>query len=161
MFYRHHNLKRAIGLLGVVLALLSGVQQGHSFCYLAGCDFSLSSLEKAGQGSDRLTNACPCSRTCSRRPADSSATESSEGRNLGSPSDSCPCPTTCWCHQSPEPLSLPASAPGPVELLTQSTELVTATMDFDLGSLHSQKTTAEGSPETAMLRCAKLCRFLI
>ncbi len=156
MFYRHHNLKRAMGLLGVVLALLSGVQQGHSFCYLAGCGSSSASLESV----DSLAGVCSCPAVCSKRSTSASST--SEGRNVDSPSNSCPCPTTCWCHQPAEPLGLPANASGPVELLAQNVELVTSLVGCDLDSLHNRKTTtSNASLETAMLRCAKLCRFLI
>jgi len=159
MFYRHHNLKQAIGLLGVVLALLSGVQQGHAFCYLAGCGPSLVLSERT----DSLAGACPCSQACGERLTSSLATISLARVDgaIHRPSDSCPCPSTCWCHQSPEPLSLPASAPSSVELLAQSIGLATVLLDCDLGSLHDQATATDAPFETAMLRCAKLCRFLI
>ena len=118
MFYRNHNLRRTIGLLGVALALLSGIQQGHAFCYLAGCDSASTRAEQSDQMADSLVAACSCSRACNKTRTKSSASIACEG--VANQSEPCPCPPACWCHQLPEPLGLPASASVSVDLLSQS-----------------------------------------
>lgn len=170
MFYRNHNLRRAIGLLGIALALLSGVQQGHTFCYLAGCHsvaLGATTLgEKTSLKADRLESRC-CSRSCNRvwSQSQKKLSSSSDGEIANKPSGSCPCPPSCWCHQTPEPLGLPTSAPASVDLLAQGIGQSLATMTqpayCDQGWLPELKTPTDASLETVMLRCAKLCRFLI
>jgi len=156
MFYRNHNLRRAIGLLAIVLALLSGVQQGHALCYLAGCNIVSTQTEKT----DSSVGRC-----CSQRSCRVQSPSLSECEGVGKPSGSCPCPPTCWCHQTPGPLGLPTSAPVSVDLLAQGIEQSLATMIqpvcCDQGWLSELKAPADASIETVVLRCAKLCRFLI
>ncbi|NOY40444.1 MAG: hypothetical protein GXP26_01220 [Planctomycetes bacterium] len=160
MFYRNHNLKRAIGLLGVALALLSGIQQGHSFCFRAGSSSPLATAEAAGS----LVDVCNCcSRTCNERQK--KYFSSTEGGNDASQDDSSPCPATCWCHQSLVPLGLPTGAPEPVDLLAQSLGQfhlpMAASAGCEQGSLYDLETTFDASIGSSTLRCAKLCRFLI
>ncbi len=170
MFYRNYNLRRAIGLLGVVLALLSGIQQGHAFCYLTGCDSASTRIEQTDKMADSLVAACSCSRTCNKTRTKFSASTPSEStacEGVANQSDSCPCPPACWCHQLPEPLGLPASASVSVDLLSQSKSigqshiLTTAVAGCDQSSLYDLETTISASFESVMLRCAKLCRFLV
>jgi len=200
MFYRNHNLRQAIGLLGIVLALLSGVQQGHTFCYLAGCYLAgchsatlgektlgektvgektlgkktlveKTLTEKAlGDKTDSLVSSC-CSRSCSRvrsqsqKKSQKKSSSSADGEIANKPGGSCPCPPTCWCHQTPEPLGLPTSAPISVDLLAQSIgqSLATRTQPTccDPGLLSGLKAPTDASIGSVMLRCATLCRFLI
>jgi len=163
MFYRNHNLRRAIGLLGVALALLSGIQQGHAFCYLTGCDSASTRVEQSDQMADSLVAACSCSRTCNKTRTKSSASTACEG--VANQSEPCPCPPACWCHQLPEPFGLPTSASVHVDLLSQSIgqshTLMTTVAGCDRRSLYDLETTIGASFESVMLRCAKLCRFLI
>jgi len=159
VFYRSYNMKRAVGLLGVALALLSGVQQSHSFCYLAGCASPSSPVDtKAGSS----VGTCTCSRMCNEGRTKSSPLSSVRAPEVGQ-SGSCPCPPTCWCHQSPGPLSLPISASA--ERLSQSPEQshtpMTAPAGCDQGSTRNREATVARSVDGAMVRCAKLCRFLI
>jgi len=157
VFYRSYNMKRAIGLLGVVLALLSGVQQGHSFCFLAGCVSPSSSVDAKA---DCLGGACSCSRRSSERQVKCSPSSGVESPDAG---QSCPCPPTCWCHQSPGPLGLPTSASAErlSQSLGQSHTLITASVGCDQGSTRNREATVARSVDGAMVRCAKLCRFLI
>lgn len=164
MFYRNHNLRRAIGLFGIVIALLSGVQQGHTFCYLAGCNsVSKQSVSSQIEKTDKLVSVCSCSRNCNVVQEKPSVLI--EGQGVDRSSGSCPCPPTCWCHQTPGPLGLPTSAPASVDLLAQGIEQSLATMIqlacCDQGLLPELKAPTDASLETVMLRCAKLCRFLI
>jgi len=159
MFYRNHNLKRTIGLLGVVLAMLSGIQQSHALCYLAVCNTHSASVEKADKG----TAACPFAHRCNERRTKPSVLPEDAGVNRHS--DSCPCPPTCWCHQSPGPLSLPTSACEPVELSPRSLERFHSPMT-SLGvcgrsSSADLEAMIGASIESVTLHCAKLCRFLI
>ncbi len=164
MFYRNHNLRRAIGLFGIVIALLSGVQQGHTFCYLTGCNsVSTRSDSTQTEKSDSFVSVCSCSQSCNVVQEKSSVL--TQGQGVDNPSGSCPCPPTCWCHQTPGPLGLPTSAPVSVNLLAQGIEQSLATMIqlacCDQGLLPELKASTDTSLETVMLRCAKLCRFLI
>jgi len=165
MFYRNHNLRQAIGLLGVVLALLSGIQQGHAFCYLAGCDSASTRVEQSDQMADSLVAACSCSRTCNKTRTKSSASTACEG--VVNQSEPCPCPPACWCHQLPGPLGLPTSASVPEDLLSQLigqshvTMAVSVSTGSDQSSQYDLETTISASFESVMPRCAKLCRFLI
>jgi len=181
MFYRNHNLRLAIGLLGVVLTLWSGVQQSHAFCYLAGCNSATTQSEKT-EKADSIESVRCCSRSysskkgycskksyCSRQTKSSSAESKSsaetEGVDLPNGSCPCPCPPTCWCHQSPEPLGLPTSVPASIDLLSQGFGQSLAPMVqpscCDQGLLYDSNTTTDASIATVLLRCAKLCRFLI
>jgi len=174
MFYRNHNLRRAIGLLGIVLALLSGVQQGHTFCYLSDCH-STTTLgkktsptlgKKTGLKADSLVSSC-CSWSCSRVRGQSpnKSSSSADGEITNKPDGSCPCPPTCWCHQTPGPLGLPTSVPVSVDLLAQGIGQSLATMIqptcCDQGLLSELKAPSDASIEPVVLRCARLCRFLI
>jgi len=158
MFYHNHNLKRAIGLMGVALALLSGVQQSHSFCYLAGCAPPAETVVAEANG---LASACGCSCACNEEQTVSSG----KMAPVASRGGSCPCPPTCWCHQPSEPWGLPTSTSGSAERLSQSVgqsfALVTAPASCDQGSTRSLETRIAGSIDGARLRCAELCRFLI
>ncbi len=159
MFYRNHNLKQAIGLLGVVLALLFGIQQSLASCYLAGC----SSPPAAVDSTDGLVDASTCSDACCGRQTKLSLLLVSG--NDASPGDSCPCPSTCWCHQTLVPLGLPTSAPESLERLAQSMgqfcSPTVASVGCEQGLPYGVEATIGASPGSTPLRCAKLCRFLI
>ena len=166
MFYRNHNLRRAIGLLGIVIAMLSGVQQGHTFCYLAGCHSTTLCEKTLSDKTDSIVSSC-CSRSCSRvgRQSQNRPSTSPEGDIANKPSGSCPCPPTCWCHQTPEPLGLPTSAPASIDLLSECVGRVFAAAVqptcCNHGLLSGLKAPTDASIEPVVLRCAKLCRFLI
>jgi len=169
MFYRNYNLKRVVGLLGVALAMLSGIQQNHAFCLLSGCGSPTASFEKTGEKTGRSVAVCCSSQSCSNMLAKSSASTASAStgcQNVDKQSDSCPCPPSCWCHQSPEPLGLPTSASKSLDLLSQSTVETllpsTSQAGSDPCSPHDLETTiGTSSIESVILHCAKLCRFLI
>lgn len=158
MFYRNHNLKRSIGLLGVVLALLFGLRQSLASCYLAGC-----SSPAVVEATDSLVVVCTCSDACNERQTKLSSSLVS-GNDAGQ-GDSCPCPSTCWCHQSLVPLGLPTSAPESLELLAQSIEPfcspTVASVGCEQSLPHGLEATIGASTGSASLRCARLCRFLI
>lgn len=156
MFRRHHNLKRALGLLGVVLALVSSVQQSRLLCSLAGC----SPAHACGESGD-------CEHACSISPT--GPTEFDPACARETLSDSCPaespCPSTCWCHRAPDPFGLPRMASEPLETL----EVVAAVLDVGLLAGVQEAQTSVGQPryigadvgDTAAERCAVLCRFVI
>ncbi len=177
MFFRNSNLRRATGLLGVALALLSGIQQqSHALCFLAGCHGISVSIEETGPKTDRLRGACSCSRNSRRTlsATDASVTterqgaaecEAAECGGVGQHHGACPCPPTCWCHVSSAPLGLPVSESRSAERLPPSMEPsplpMTALVQSDLGPKRSLETTIARSKDGARLRCAKLCRFRI
>ncbi len=158
MFRHYDNSKRAIALLGVVLALSSGFQQAHWLCELGGCK-AASVADKSCEHDSKVTHSCT----------------HSHGYNIGKPSasedcdqsqkGSCPCPPECWCHQAPQPLELPRSAPEPAELLLQGFVCgfanENAVADSDSICLHISAWANEAMVETSSERCAHLCRFLI
>jgi hypothetical protein len=152
--------------LGIVLALLSGVQQGHTFCYLAGCHSPTLGEKTLSDKADSLVSSC-CSRSCSRvrRQSPNKSSSSSDGEIANKPGGSCPCPPTCWCQLTPGPLGLPTSVPVSVDLLAQGLGQSFATMIqptcCDQGLLPELKASSDASLEPVVLRCAKLCRFLI
>ena len=167
MFFRNSNLRRATGLLGVVLALLSGFQQSHALCYLAGCHVSSVSTEKTVQGADHSAGACSCSQSSSNTLAGSSSEVSASVgcKGIDKSSESCPCPPTCWCHFLSTPFGLPLGPPVPLDLVSQGLGLcplsVKSLTEFGQLSSHANDATLDASTETTSLRCAKLCRFLI
>ncbi|QEG37203.1 hypothetical protein [Bythopirellula goksoeyrii] len=152
MFNRCDISKRVIALLGVVLALSSGFQSVHWVCALGGCEIAALETHTAAE-----THACCHSHDCH---ASKVATPAESD-----PSHDCPCPPECWCHQAPQPLELPRTAPEPTELLLQgfvcnpASTIVMANCDF----LSSQSAAGaiEDAVETSAERCAHLCRFLI
>ena len=77
----------------------------------------------------------------------------------------CPCPSNCWCHQTPDPLAMPKSTSSAVELVFS--EMVHwfaahhAAVDCDFASLPRRALTMDLSADSAADRCTQLCRFLI
>lgn len=156
MFCRHHNLKRALGLLGVVLALVSSAQQSQLLCALAGCI---------------PAHACSASGDCehvrSVNPTGPTACEPAcEGEGISEPCPAeSPCPASCWCHQSPDPFGLPRVAAETLE----SSEYGAATPSLGtLGEKAASQAVAAKAPvvmgaiaHSAAERCAVLCRFVI
>ena len=156
MFRRHHNLKRALGLLGVVLALASSAQQSRLLCSLAGCAPAHACSADGG-----------CRHASSVNPTGPTACESAcdgEGVNATCPAES-PCPADCWCHQAPEPYGLPRMA---TEALG-SLECAVANLDFGTPSGVAAARVVAGKPAAVMdtiansaaERGAILCRFVI
>lgn len=156
MFRRHHNLKRALGLLGVALALVSSAQQSRLLCSLAGCS---------------PAHACSADGDCdharSVNPTGPTACEPAcGGEGIGEPCPAeNPCPASCWCHQAPEPYGLSRVATEVLEPL----EYTTATTRLGLLSGITAQRLVAGKPaafmdavaNSAAERCAVLCRFVI
>ncbi len=159
MFYRNNNLKRTIGQLAIALVLLSGIQQGPAYCFLFDCHSSWVDSETT-IGSVR---ACSCDRVCS---APSRPSVSTIGKKVTGPSRTGPCPATCWCHQAPEPLGQPASAPELVESSPQgagmgpSLDLLAVRAASDPTLDQAAGVSCVRGP-SATRRCAIFCRFLI
>jgi hypothetical protein len=159
MFYHYHNLKRAVGLLGVVLALSSTAQQTRIFCVVAGCSPTRTCDDGIHHG------ACPHARheggTTNASPSRDSCHDELEG--------SCPapfpCPPTCWCHQSLEPFELPRTVSRPIELLltgsVYSDTTIASISHFEQSSRTATLAALDSSAATAAQLCSKLCRFLI
>ncbi|QEG35887.1 hypothetical protein Pr1d_31930 [Bythopirellula goksoeyrii] len=157
--FRHYdNSKRAIALLGVVLALSSGFQQAHWLCELGGC-------KAAAVAVTSCEHHCAVTHSCSHSHGCNADKPSGSEDCSGSQNGSCPCPPECWCHQAPQPLELPRSAPEPNELLLQGfvggTVSVSAVANCDSASLHISAWANEAMVESSPERCAHLCRFLI
>lgn len=167
MLRRYHNMKRGVALLGVVLALLSGVEQTHLLCQLGGCAASgcVDSSEHAchQHGADEF-EASPCSDSHRTSPAVAAEKSASHVGGLAHKDHSCPCPPDCWCQRAPQPLELPRGS-------TESGEGQLATVPANQGvayyvvvvDVKPPAFAGEGSPlgKTSPERCAALCRFLI
>ncbi len=153
MLHCHDNSKRVLALLGVMLAMSSGMQSAHLLCGLSGCAVATVAEPTCTQASAE-THSCSHSRDC---PA-SKTTGGDQG-------DNSPCPAECWCQQTPQPLELPRSAPEPTELLLQgfvcgtATSIAVANCNFIASQISSGATDA--TAESSVERCAHLCRFLI
>ncbi len=167
MFYRNRNLRRVTGLLAIVLAVLPGIQLSHAFCYVAGCNSDTVRIKKTDQKSVKLAGDCSCSRSCKipTKVSGSTASGLAAGEGVDEHRGSCPCPPMCWCHQLPEPLGLPTSAPVRVDQLSEGMGQYLAPMIqpscCGQGLLYDSKATTDASISTVLLRCAELCRFLI
>ena len=162
MFRRYANSKRVIALLGVVLALLPCVQHGHLLCALGGC--ATSPMEGAcSEHVNSETTTCSHAHAC--KSTRETAVPSSLDDGIDEQNSSCPCPPSCWCHQAPQPLELPRCPTGPIELLLQSNTLADATnvaaIDLHQTLSYDCASAVATSSESAVQRCAQLCRFLI
>ena len=158
MFQRCDNLKRAISLLGVALALSSTLQQTRAFCYLAGC--APTSSDNVAEEHCCSDHECPYSR---ERAAAAEQDHSVDDLCRSCPTQ-CPCPQDCWCHQSPEPFELPRSVPVPSELLVLGSVYLDVTF---IGAQHGNQVSPDAnfaildsSVKSASQFCAHLCRFL-
>ena len=161
MFGRHDNLKRAISILGIVLALSPTLQHTHAFCHLAGCTASPSSA--AAEAHDCSEHNCPFTRHNHSSVQGSTPDRCGDDFN-DSQSAPCPCPPACWCHQSPEPLELPRNAPEPTNLLLfGAVYLDVAVLDTSRDEQRSRNAvlaSLDSSARSAAQICAQLCRFL-
>lgn len=159
MFHRYHNLKRAVGLLGVVLALSSTVQQTRLFCVIAGC--TPASACDDGVHHDTCPHACHQSGTPSASPSHDGCNDELEG-SYPVPS---PCPATCWCCQSSEPFELPRTVSQPIELLLTGSvypdTTIASILHIEPPSRTATLAALDSSAATAAQFCSKFCRFLI
>jgi len=155
MFHRYHNLRRAVGLLGVVLALSSTAQQTRMFCMIAGCSPASACDEEVHHGTYQSETAKASLSSC-----DTCHGELNESRPV-----QCPCPDSCWCHQSPEPFELPKPPSQPLELLLTGVVYTDATIASTPDGEQSARTASlaalDSSTTTSAQLCSKLCRFLI
>ncbi len=154
MFPRVDNLKQQIAVAAIVLSLSTLAQNAGLYCYFGACgtDWVASSTEP---------DACCRTHAChaGEQPAPPED-EQSQHRH-----DSCPCPDSCWCHQAPQPFESPKSFDEPFELALLGAFAICN--DLVPGGLSDQWTSVTWSAppdldeESAIRRCAKLCRFLI
>jgi len=168
VFRRYNNSKRVTALLGVVLALLPSVQHLHLVCVLGGC--ATSSLQTACcEHVNSETKTCSHAHSCKSTQACKSTRDTAVPSSLDGGTDkqnsSCPCPQSCWCHQTPQPFELPRCPSEPIELLLQSIALsdatIGATLDLHQTRSYDGTSAIAASSESSVQRCAQLCRFLI
>lgn len=164
VFRQYDNSKQAIAMLAILLALSPGAQHAHLFCHLGGCSPPL--LELAGSdGFNKTAGTCShsheCQYLCQEKKANLSPSRQGDGAR--EQDSSCPCPVSCWCHQSPQPFDLPKDASQPFELLRGPALCQVTTMAADRGkiSLLGGAQAVDAPNESAVHRCAELCRFLI
>ena len=158
MFHRYHNLKRAVGLLGVVLVLSSTAQQSGIFCVVSGCSPTHACAD--GLPHHACPHACHESGTTNASSSHDSCHDELEG-SCPVPS---PCPATCWCHQSSEPFELPRTVSQPIELLfglVYSDTTIASISHFELSPRTATLAALDSSAASAAQLCSKLCRFLI
>ena len=164
MFRRSDNVKRAVGLMGIVLALSSTFQQTHVFCFLAECAPSFNS--EVAEEHSCSGHTCPHSKA--RHKSDTASVTATDharvGDSCGSHSEPCPCPPACWCHQTSEPFELPKSGPEPTDLVIVGPVYmnVAAISALDARQLSRSSNIAalDSSVASAAQKCAQLCRFL-
>lgn len=163
MLSRYNNSKRITALLGVVLALLPSVQHLHLLCHLGGCATTCSAETECSEHAHSEAKSCSHSHACTS--ARETSVPSSERDCIDDQDKSCPCPPDCWCHQPPQPLQLPKCPSEPIELLLQDITLsdasTVAEIRADRTGSCDYASTAAVSTESAVQRCAELCRFLI
>ncbi len=164
MLSRYNNSKRITALLGVVLALLPSVQDLHLLCHLGGCAATCSAETACSEHSHSEAKSCSHSHACTS--AREASVRSPERDCIDDQDKSCPCPPDCWCHQPAQPLQLPKGPSEPIELLlrnlTQSdASIVVAAIGADRTASCDYASTADVWTESAVQRCAELCRFLI
>jgi len=155
----YNNLKRAIALLGVMLALSAGFLPSHSIC-----DCTANTVATDAVTSSPLQFTCDCG--CSL-PRDSMGNPSMGQARACShdKSQHCPCPPNCWCKPISQPWLL-------TENLTDETRQ--ASFEATNGSAVPRTVTCEVSPSrqaslqkiccaanSSVSRCAQLCRFII
>lgn len=172
MFHRHDNMKRTIALLGIVFTLLSGSPNQHIFCSIAegGSGHVIISCHRQGSFT---SDACPHSHGCLKIRSKKTKLETISSlladcgqarciKNQGRP---CPCPSNCWCHQTPDPLGMPkGTVAGVVFEFSGTVHWVAAShvmTECDLGPLTVRAPTDVFSADSATSRCTQLCRFLI
>ena len=162
MFSRYNNMKRGAALLGLMLALLSGLEGSHLLCQIRVC--SIVAADAPDHRGESVT--CGCSYPgCAPSGTPSASNPQLCGQHDGCDQDgSCPCPPTCWCKQAPQPFELPKDASPSIEIL-----LIAISSSSNTVALGTDPVTKPGidclfadSPHvTSTERCAKLCRFLI
>lgn len=165
---RLNNMKRGTALLGVVLALLSGVQNTRLFCQLGDCaatGCTLASLEPLRhQHADGQAETPSCSDRCQ------SVTCSADGMLVAQRNESadedvpCPCSSDCRCHQAPQPLELPRGEAEVAEALLLAwlsavRQIPTDTETVANPVAYSSQPSLLGNSSSE--QCALLCRFLI
>lgn len=161
MFRRYDKSKRVIALLGVILALSSGVRGSHLFCELGGCQHP---HELACEDHQPGSESCHHSHSCeSGDPSDELASHT-DGEGIVPIDHSCPCPPSCWCHQSPQPLELPRASSVSVDvwlLRPAACKLATIADVISIGESRYNDAAADRSSGSSVERCVSLCRFLI
>jgi len=168
MLFRNSNSRRAISLLGVLLALSPCIQQSHSICFIAGCGslfVATGSMtnEGAAEQSESFNNVCSCcqSNANEREESPLSLADRCDNEQNGS----CPCPSTCWCFQPPTPLGMPSNTFLSFDLLSECNESLqvstTTLAECDYRSALNREAGIGVTAESASRRCAKLNRFLI
>lgn len=162
MFQRYNNTKRGVALLGVILALLSSMESSHLFCQMGLCSVA-EAAKPCDQHVDSETESCSHSKGCaasSELPA-----PNRQGCGIQNHQDgSCPCPPTCWCQQTPQPLELPKDSNSSAEILLLALSL--SNTSVALSSDPAAKPgvnylSGDSLHVTSTERCARLCRFLI
>lgn len=154
MFRSADNLKQAIAVATILLSFSTLAQHSGLYCRLGAC--GTRSVANTSE-----VSACCHNHACQAEERPSPATQSvGEHRH-----DSCPCPDSCWCHQSPQPVEPPRSFDEPFELAFSGAfaicEDVIAGGIADQRALVTWSLPLHSEEESAVCRCAKFCRFLI
>lgn len=162
MCFLRKNMKRPIALLAMALVLLSSALDSHLGCHLGFCGENLALRTVAAQVG---ATASACSHTHGCGSTACGDEESRDETTSANRDHSCPCPISCWCHQSSEPAQLPRNADGPVELVLPLVLLGECGASC-AGELNHSQTLAWAigpfdRPDSSVHRCAELCRFLI
>jgi hypothetical protein len=150
MFATANNLKQAIAIAAILLSLSTLAQTSGLYCHLGACG-----AEPPGSVGEKHT-CCQHQKCESKEPS----LPLGERRH-----NSCPCPDSCWCHQAPQPFQ-------PTQSFDESFEgslldVFVICNDIVAGGVVDQETLVTWSlapdleDESAVCRCAQLCRFLI
>lgn len=160
MFSRYNNTKRGAALLGVMLALLSGMEGSHLLCQMGVCSIAVAE-DGSDQHGESVTCICSNPYGCAATGEPPASNRQVYGCDQGG---SCPCPPTCWCKHAPQPFELPKDSSPSVEIL-----FLALSSNSSSVALGTDPVTKPGidclfvdSPHvTSTERCARLCRFLI
>jgi hypothetical protein len=160
--FRHYdNSKRAIALLGVLLALSPGAQHAHLLCELSGCS-DTSGVHACDAPDCSQNKKCSHTHVCHAHQHAAATLELKGDHHEHD--GSCPCPPGCFCQQAPQPLDLPKDASRPFKLLLRSAApALNTTIAADQSNVapSSWGRAIGESSASSVHRCAQLCRFLI
>lgn len=156
MFIVVKRFRGLIACLGILAALMGGLQQCHAFCYLTSCSKS--------NERDQVCNKCTCTQCGCHR--DAVKTAGSQDEQTLSQERKLPCQSGCWCCRPAEPLRISNDSTEAAKELVATNGLVSLIAADHVLSQIDLAAVCLGSPSTseslsAVEFCVQLCRFRI
>lgn len=155
MYFRSKLTIRTIAALGIVLASMGSLQQGHGLCALLGC--GCETVATCGSATKAVSKSCRC---CSSSCKTANRPSRGGMRSNGNPSNQ-----DCWCCQPPAarvaPQKVTAAAKSSFSKLFIAIPSYTCRLAItprdEIRSVTQSLLLLSSSGHT----CARLCRFLI